>query len=334
MERVEVHGPLHPQLAIDAIIEITRSIGHAHENGVIHRDIKPHNVLISTKGEIKMTDFGIARVEDGISSGLTQTGAVMGTVAYMAPEQRISAKNVTYASDIYALAATLYVLITNGNPVEIYDEDEQEKLFEGLSDDISAFLKKGCHSNKKARFQTCEEMIEALKELKRKVEPLPSEAPTIFIEGPREKKEANPQELSQIQTLLSSYGGTTGSGTQNPIHEQATQNSNNGTLLLDDFAGLPINQSASSGQNSFVQNTQAGTSTTIIQQQKTSSVVILGGFALIALAIVFGLQQLKINNQASSQSNTTIEPSKTKTTTVNTIAKPAQVKNKNNSRDS
>ena len=326
MDRVEGHGPLHPQLAIDATIDITRSIAHAHKNGVIHRDIKPHNVLITTSGELKMTDFGIARVEDGASSGMTQTGAVMGTIAYMAPEQRISAKNVSYASDIYALTATLFVLLTERNPVEIYDEEEQSKLFDGLDEDIITFLKKGCHTNRKKRFQTCDEMIEALLELKTKVAALPKDAKTIYIEGPIEKREATEQELSKIKTLLASYGGTP--VTSGNIAQQQTQAPSNSTLILDDFSDtahtppptpIPNQQSVATMSGSYPHNSIPPT--TIVQQQKSSSLVILGGFALIALAIIFGLQQLQTRDVVPSNNapkenlaaaKTQVEPPKEK----------------------
>ena len=91
MDRVENHGTLHPQQAIQAAISMASGLGYAHDKNVIHRDVKPHNVLISEKGVLKMADFGIARIDDG-STSVTKTGAVMGTLAYMAPEQRLSAR--------------------------------------------------------------------------------------------------------------------------------------------------------------------------------------------------------------------------------------------------
>lgn len=86
----------------------------AHDAGVVHRDIKPHNILLTVDGEPKLTDFGIAQVTSSDHS-LTKTGAVMGTMAYMAPEQRMNAKSSGSAVDIYAAGASLYSMIKGSN---------------------------------------------------------------------------------------------------------------------------------------------------------------------------------------------------------------------------
>ena len=78
MDRVEDHGILHAQQAIDATIAMVEGLGFAHKNKVIHRDVKSHNVLLDENGIPKVTDFGIARIEDE-NSGKTKTGAIMGT---------------------------------------------------------------------------------------------------------------------------------------------------------------------------------------------------------------------------------------------------------------
>src|SRR6185369_12828186 len=86
----------------------------AHEAQVIHRDLKPANVLLTSDGEPKVTDFGLARKID--EAGKTQTGAIMGTPSYMAPEQAESKKDVGPAVDVYALGAILYELLTGRPP--------------------------------------------------------------------------------------------------------------------------------------------------------------------------------------------------------------------------
>src|SRR5881296_308590 len=79
-------GPLHPDRAADIATDIASALGVAHRNGVIHRDVKPGNVLISPLGQVKVTDFGIARAVT-TQDNLTQTGTVMGTATYFSPEQ-------------------------------------------------------------------------------------------------------------------------------------------------------------------------------------------------------------------------------------------------------
>ena len=96
---------------------LARAVNYAHQKGIVHRDLKPANVLMASDGTLKITDFGLAKRIDIEDSGLTRTGAVMGTPAYMAPEQaRGATKEVGPAADIYALGAILYELLTGRHP--------------------------------------------------------------------------------------------------------------------------------------------------------------------------------------------------------------------------
>jgi eukaryotic-like serine/threonine-protein kinase len=107
---------LHPHQAVELLLPITRAIQYAHENGVVHRDIKPSNVLFGKKGKPKVVDFGLATFTSQ-SSCLSQTDKIVGTPAYMAPEQVVGNECAVLPSvDIYALGAVLYEMLT-GRPV-------------------------------------------------------------------------------------------------------------------------------------------------------------------------------------------------------------------------
>src|SRR5438105_7907049 len=107
-------GPLPVEQAVELGMQIARGLAFAHANGYVHRDVKPQNVLLNGDGEAKVTDFGIARSLD-VEHGVTQTGTVLGTSAYIAPEQA-SGRPVGPHTDVYSLGVVLYELLTGEVP--------------------------------------------------------------------------------------------------------------------------------------------------------------------------------------------------------------------------
>jgi predicted Ser/Thr protein kinase len=107
---------ISPMAALLILQGVAKGLKYAHDKGVIHRDIKPDNVLISKQGEVKLVDFGIATAREENEEDLTKTGAVIGTPAYMSPEQLSSAKDVDKRTDIYSLGVMFYKMVTGARP--------------------------------------------------------------------------------------------------------------------------------------------------------------------------------------------------------------------------
>ncbi|MEI2638921.1 MAG: Stk1 family PASTA domain-containing Ser/Thr kinase [Microthrixaceae bacterium] len=108
-------GPLHPRRAAEIAAEVADGLGFAHARGVVHRDIKPGNVLLTKSGQAKVTDFGIARALSSPAEDLTQAGSVMGTATYFSPEQA-QGLSVDGRSDLYSLGVVLYEMLTGRPP--------------------------------------------------------------------------------------------------------------------------------------------------------------------------------------------------------------------------
>src|SRR5215831_445201 len=120
-ELIVARGPAPVNVAVDYTRQILQALRFAHRHGIVHRDIKPHNVLVDAEGRVKVTDFGIARAG---TSQMTEAGSIVGTAQYLSPEQARGSA-VDQRSDVYSLGIVLYELLTgavpfNGDtPVEI-----------------------------------------------------------------------------------------------------------------------------------------------------------------------------------------------------------------------
>ncbi|MBO4925035.1 MAG: Stk1 family PASTA domain-containing Ser/Thr kinase [Clostridia bacterium] len=114
-EVIQQNGRLPADLSAQIAIRILSALQHAHKNGIIHRDIKPQNILVDSEGHVKVSDFGIARVTG--ADTITTDDSVMGSVYYFSPEQA-NGKNVTFSSDLYSVGVVLYEMLTGQPPFD------------------------------------------------------------------------------------------------------------------------------------------------------------------------------------------------------------------------
>jgi hypothetical protein len=167
-------GPLDIPQAIAYAIEIARALGAAHERQIVHRDVKPHNVLISEEGGAKITDFGIARTLT--EEGLTMDGRVLGTTDYVSPEQALG-QDVTGQSDLYSLGVVLFEMLTGevpfrgGSPVAVAmkhvreDVPDVQRLRPRVSAATAAVVERAVSKDLARRYPDAASMVADLEEV-------------------------------------------------------------------------------------------------------------------------------------------------------------------------
>ena len=169
-------GPITYEKALPMFRQILDAVSYAHDRGIVHRDLKPSNVMLTSYGEIKVTDFGIAKVLG--TKGMTQTGTKLGTLHYMSPEQVAGAKEIDRRTDIYSLGMTLYEMLAGRLPFDesgdtsefqimnsIVNRDTQfdpREYYPHIPEWLVEIVKKATSRAKEDRYQTCREFLEAM----------------------------------------------------------------------------------------------------------------------------------------------------------------------------
>ena len=167
---VREEAPLPPDRAIEITEQVLRAARFAHRRGVVHRDLKPHNVIVDEEGRVKVTDFGIARAG---ASEITQTGSIMGTARYLSPEQA-QGHPVSPRSDLYSIGVMLYELLTGTVPFEgdsvvaiaLRHLSEPPRppssLVPSISPSLDAIVLRALAKNPEQRFADADEFLAAL----------------------------------------------------------------------------------------------------------------------------------------------------------------------------
>ncbi|MFL5629272.1 MAG: protein kinase domain-containing protein [Ktedonobacteraceae bacterium] len=177
------HGPMEPLRALNYTRQIVEGLETAYKQGVVHRDIKPQNILINGKDVVKIVDFGLARSRETVT--LTQSNVFMGTAYYISPEQAESGRSADTRSDLYSVATVLFEMLAGSPPfegdtaVDIVIKHMNEKvpslcrIRPDLPMDMDIFMQKAMAKSPAERYQTPQEFIAALEQLQERIQAMP-----------------------------------------------------------------------------------------------------------------------------------------------------------------
>ncbi len=207
-------GPLKVNEAIDVAIQVAQGLERAHESGIIHRDIKSANIMITDRGEVKILDFGLAKLVG--QTKLTKTSTMMGTIAYMSPEQACG-EEVDYRTDIWSLGVVLYEMLIAQLPfIQEYEAaiiysilNESPPLPREIREDMPAELEKiilKClRKDRKDRYSSIQQLLKNLKNLDKVLITEKKDALAFEKQRPEIKKETERRQATVMFAEISGY---------------------------------------------------------------------------------------------------------------------------------
>ena len=160
-DRLDAAGALPQDDVVRWTIQILSALQAAHDAGVVHRDVKPQNILLDARGNALLADFGIALVEDAVNRN-TRTDTMIGSLVFMAPEQRLDARSVGPVADIYAVGCSVFMLLTGASPMDLFVADPESARWQLLPDLLRPVISVAVALRPEHRYPSARAMAEAL----------------------------------------------------------------------------------------------------------------------------------------------------------------------------
>lgn len=212
-EYVAAHGPLSIAMTVDFAIQATEGLKHAHQAGMVHRDIKPLNLLIGIMGELKISDFGLARLlcENSQTLTIQRSGRILGTVDYLAPEQALDAHDVDGRADIYSLGCTIYFMLSGAPPfhsgnlaqrIAMHQSSpppDLRKIRTDIPDQLLNIINQMLAKDPGQRYSSADDLLKALRSITQ-TRALPTEPPK-FRHPDLNSKERNAKGMTSMDML-------------------------------------------------------------------------------------------------------------------------------------